>query len=183
MRPQGFLSSLLRNYAGRGARRSALPWVLVPGSPPGPHWPAGSKKSEVAEATQAARPGPGAHPLFFPGSGSPTWRESPAAERGEPGRGGRADGDSLTCLQLSLPRCCPGVSARSNPYRQLRFAKCGLAPPGKRREPAKARRAQFLQRGPPELGKGDAMNSTREVSIESTPAKDRNDCSNLQFPL
>lgn len=165
MRPQGFLSSLLRNYTGRRARRRALQWILVPGSPPGPHWPAGSKKPEGVHDTQAPRPGPGVHPLFFPGSGSPTWRESPGAELGEPGREGRADGDSLTCPQLSLPRCCPGVSAGGNPYRQLGFAKFGLAPPEKRREPAKARRAQFLQRGPPELGKGNAMNSARDVNI------------------
>lgn len=71
----------------------------------------------------------------------------------------------LTYLpQLSLPRCSPGVPAHSNQLRQHGFAKFGLAPP-KRREPAKAKRGQFLEKGPPELGKGNALNSAKEVNI------------------
>lgn len=88
------------------------------------------------------------------------------AEMGEPGREGGANAWGLTYLsQLSLPPCCPGVPAHSNQQRQLGFAKFGLAPPEKRREPAKERRAQFLEKGPPELGKGNAMNSAKEVNI------------------
>lgn len=59
----------------------------------------------------------------------------------------------------------PGVPAHGNQQRQLGFAKFGLAPPEKRREPVKERRARFLERGSLELGKGNAMNSAEEVNI------------------
>lgn len=87
-------------------------------------------------------------------------------ELGELGRQGGANAWGLTYLpQLSLPPRSPSVPAHSYQQRQLGFAKYGLAPPEKRREPAKAKRAQFLEKGPPELGKGNAMNSAKEVNI------------------
>lgn len=112
-------------------------------------------------------PDPGALELTCPG-GRSTARCSRTlgAELGElGGKEGRTRGGLTYLPQLPLPRCSRGVPVHSNQQRQLGFAKFGLAPPEKRREPAKERRAQFLEKGPPELGKGNAMNSAKEFNI------------------
>lgn len=139
----------------RRALHLVCPGLRAPGSPER----SGGHPGTVARSRHTR-----AH---FPWGSEPRAAQEPRAPStgNQGGKEGRAGGSRLTCSQLLLPPCCPGVPAHDNRQRQLAFAKFGLAPPEKRREPAKERRARFLERGPPELGKGNAINSAREVNI------------------
>lgn len=125
-------------------------------------WALESPGSSRGHGDSAARSR--AHRLIFRAGWNPALAQEPRVRA----RGNRAQtGTDLHARSwLSLPPCRPDVPAhRRDPQRQPGFAKFGLAPPEKRREPAKGRTARFLERGPPGRGQSNARTSAPEVNI------------------